>query len=239
MCANASSSLSTSLSTAPAPLRVDVRAAELLLADLLADAALDDRRAGDEELARLPDHEREVRGHDAGRTEAGDRAHAGAHHRHLGEEGDDHVPGRVRGHVGALHLVERLDAAAAARAVDEADDGQPQLARHELAVALLVGDRRVGGAAADREVVAADDDTAAVDPSGTQHEVRRHDLDQAAVLVAGFAGQRARLVEGTGIEQALDALAHRELAARVLARDVLGPAHPPGQLHAALDLVDL
>ena len=57
MAANASSSLSTSLSTAPLSCAWMCDAAELLLGDHLADAALDHGRPGDEELARAFHHD--------------------------------------------------------------------------------------------------------------------------------------------------------------------------------------
>jgi hypothetical protein len=80
-------------------------------------------------------------------------------------------------------------------------------------VHLLLEDRGVGGAAADGEVVAAYHDRAAVDAPTAHHEVRRGQLGEPALLVvAAASGQRAHLVERSGIEDPLDALAHRELA---------------------------
>jgi hypothetical protein len=46
-------------------------------------------------------------------------------------------------------------------------------------------------------------------------------------------------VEAAGVEHALHALAHGQLAGRVLARDPLGPAHLPRELLAAVQLIEL
>src|SRR5450432_1957697 len=57
-------------------------------------------------------------------------------------------------------------------------------------------------------------------------EVRRREVGEPALrVVLGLAGDSADLVEGARIEQTLDALAHRELAAVMLALDLVGPAH--------------
>ena len=57
-------------------------------------------------------------------------------------------------------------------------------------------------------------------------DVGRQEAGQLArVVVLALARERAGLVEAAGIEQALDALAHGELAGGVLARDALGAAH--------------
>src|SRR3989442_717938 len=80
---------------------------------------------------------------------------------------------------------------------------------------------------------------AAVDPSRPHHEVGRANRGERSILIRGRAGQRAGLVERRGVEQALDALAHGESPRLVLALDVLGPAHLPGELLASLQLLDL
>jgi hypothetical protein len=70
--------------------------------------------------------------------------------------------------------------------------------------------------------------------------VGRHEARQLArVVVLALARDGAGLVEAAGVEEALDALAHGELAGGVLARDALGPAHPAGELLAASQLVEL
>ena len=90
----------------------------------------------------------------------GDRPQRGRHHRHRGEVLDQVEAGQRRD-VGEAHLLERLDAAAATGAVHEPDERQPQVVRHALRVDGLLPDGGVGGAAADGEVVALHDRTAA------------------------------------------------------------------------------
>ena len=58
-------------------------------------------------------------------------------------------------------------------------------------------------------------------------------------VVLGLAGDGADLVEAAAIDQAVDALAHGEPAAVVLALDLVGAAHPPRQLLARAQLVEL
>ena len=61
---------------------------------------------------------------------------------------------------------------------------------------LLAADRRVGGAAAHREVVAADHDRPAVDAAAPEHEVGRLErLELAIVAVLRAAREGADLVE--------------------------------------------
>ena len=64
-------------------------------------------------------------------------------------------------------------------------------------------------------------------------------LELAVVAVRAHAGERARLVEGALVEQAFEALAHRQAPGRVLARHALLAAHPLGQLLAASQLLQL
>ena len=151
---------------------VDVAPAELLLGDVLTEAC-HHRWSGHEDLRGVADHERVVRCRHPGRAQAGHRAEGQRHGRHHGQVVDDHLPARVGRHIGATLGVEALDAAAAAGAVDQADDRQAQLVGHLLGVDLLLGDGGVGRAAPDGEVVAADHHRAAVDAAPTHDEVGR------------------------------------------------------------------
>ena len=108
-------------------------------------------------------HQRVVAGDDPGRAEPGDRAEGQRDDGHGGQVGDDPLPARVGRDVRVAGVLERLDRAAAAGAVDEAHDRHPVLVGELLGHHLLGGDRRVGRPAAHREVVAADDDRAAVE----------------------------------------------------------------------------
>ena len=63
---------------------------------------------------------------------------------------------------------------------------------------------------------------------------------QLAVLVVGpAAGERTGLVERARVEEALDALPDRQSSGRVLALDALLAAHPPRELLAAAQLLEL
>src|SRR5215210_7320426 len=104
---------------------------------------------------------------------------------------------------------------------------------HALGIDGLLPDRGVGGAAPDGEVVALYDRAPSVDPALPDDRVRRHEVRELAVVaVACASGQCAGLVEAAVVEQPLDALADREPAGRVLARDALLAAHPARELLA-------
>src|SRR5262249_21961247 len=133
-----------------------------------------------------------------------------------------------------------LHRTAAAGAVDQAHQRQTQLVCHLLRHHLLLPDRRIGGAAAHREVVTADHDRAIVDAAAPEYEIgrlERRDLTLRAVL--GAAGKRADLTEAAGIEQRLDALAHGEAAGIMLALDLVRPAHLARQRLTATQFLDV
>ena len=81
---------------------------------------------------------------DAHRPESRDRSKAGRNNRHFTERFHDRIPSRIRRDVGASHALEHFDAAASARAVDEADDGQSEADGQLFAVSHLVADGGVG-----------------------------------------------------------------------------------------------
>ena len=81
---------------------------------------------------------------------------------------------------------------------------------------------------------------AAVDAAASHHEVGGCDVDDlAVVVVGGAAGERADLVERAGIEERVDALAHGELALRVMLGDLLVAAHASRERVASRQLVEL
>ena len=94
-------------------------------------------------------------------------------------------------------------------------------------------------AAADGEILAADDDVASVDRAEAHHVGSRGELDETAALVAARSGERADLVEGAAIEELVEALADGEPAALVLARDAVRLAALEGALEPLVELVDL
>ena len=150
------------------------------------------------------------------------------------------MPAGVGRHIGVAVGLDGLHRAAAAGAVDQPYDRQPKLVRHLLRHHLLLPDGGIGGAAAHREVVAADHDRSAVDPAASEHEIGRlQRLKLAVVAVAAAPRDRADLVEAVRVEQAVDALAHREPAGIVLALDLFGPAHLPGERLAPPQFFDL
>ena len=114
-----------------------------------------------------------------------------------------------------------------------------QLARHPFGVYLLLEDRRVRRAAANGEVVTADDDGTALDAGATHHEVRGREAGQLTLVVLGSSRERADFVEAAGVDQRVDALADGELASVVLTGDLLLATHRGRQLGAPPQLVEL
>src|SRR5439155_677207 len=154
--------------------------------------------------------------------------------------GDDPLPAADARDVGAAGRLDGLHRAAATRALDQADQRQPQLVGHRLALQVLFLDGGVGRAAAHREVVAADDDRAPVHFCAAEDEVRRRErLEVVGRVVGGLAGDLADLVEGAGIDELGDALADGHPAARVLALHALRAAELLGEALAAPQLVHL
>ena len=217
------------------------RPAEPLLVGRLAHAGhRDDGWAGNEQLRRSLHDDREVGADHARRAEARHRSERRGHHGNDREVLHDEVEPRQRRHVGEPHLLERLHAAAAARAVHEPDEREAQVVRQPLRVHGLLPDRRVGGAAADGEVVARHDRAAPVDAALADDRVRGQELAQLPVLVIGpAAGQRTGLVKRPAVEEALDALPDRQSSGRVLALDPLLATHPPRELLAPAQLLEL
>ena len=223
---------------------MDVPAAQVLLGDLVAHGVADDRRAGDEKLGDVAHHHREVAEHRLGRADADHAAQQQVDHRHRGELlgviGAAEMAGQERaaaahharpaGLDGAGAFLDRRvgrggllghhggDAAAARRAVEQADRGRAELDRQPVEIARLLADRAVGMAAARGEVVGADDAGAALDAALAADMAGRREFgDVAASSKRREARQAADLAEAAGIEQSVDALAAGELAAVALA----------------------
>ena len=178
-------------------------AAELVLLQLLADAG-DHGRTGDEHLRRILDDHRVVAGHDARRAEARGRAERqrDAGHRRQVLQHVDPFPPVIAGQQRMALGLDVFHRAAAAGAVDQAHDRQPQVARHALGGQRLLEDAGVVGAAAHGEIVARDHHPPPVDQRATEHEIRRGEVLQLAGLVIDAdAGRGADLAEGVGIDQ--------------------------------------
>ena len=213
-------------------------AAQRLLVNVLAGAALHHRRAGHEQLGGALDQDRQVRRAQPGRTEAGDRAEAGRDHRDDRQVVDDVVPAGVHRHVGVAGLLERLDAAAAAGPFDQPDDRQPEFVRQ------LLGSRSacamMPASAAPPRMVKSSPPTTTLRPAmppGAGDEVGRHEAGQLArIVISSRSGQRADLTERALVEQGRDPLADGEPPGVMLPPDLLRTAHrsarllPPAQL---------
>src|SRR5207248_4267197 len=105
---------------------------------------------------------------------------------------------------------------------------------------LLAVDGGVGGTAADREVVTADDHLAALDPAGPEDVVGGRELLQRPVgPVFREPGQPAPLLEAARVEERVDPLADGQPAGVLLPLDALGAAHLPGQLLPPAEFVNL
>ncbi len=145
--------------------RLRARAAERLLVGRLAHRRGDHRRAGDEELRRCRARSREKC--DATTRAAPSPAHRPERrrdHRHAGEVVDRDLQAGQERHVREAHLLERLDADPPPPVPSTSrTSGKPEVVRHALGLDHLLPDRRVGRAAADREVVGLDDGAAAVE----------------------------------------------------------------------------
>ena len=102
---------------------------------------------------------------------------------------------------------------------------------------MLALDGRVGRAAADGEVVPADDDWPAVHARAAEDEVgRREELEVVVGVVRRLARDLAHLVEGVRVDQACDALADGQPPLVVLALHPLRAAEPVGESLAPTQL---
>ena len=135
---------------------------------------------------------------------------------------------------------EVLHRAAAARAVDQAHQRQAQVAGHRSDRQQLVLDTAVVGAAAHGEIVAGDRHRTAADAPAPHDQIGRREVRQFAIrAVLCNAREAADFVERARVEQPVDALAHRELAAVVLALDLVRPAHLLRERLAPAQFLDL
>src|SRR5262249_11624512 len=130
--------------------------------------------------------------------------------------------------------------AAAAGALDEADQRKPELVRHPLAHIVLALDGRVGRPAAHGEVIAPDHDGTPVDLRPSEDEIRRREVfEGVGRVVRRPARYLPQLMKGARIDRPRDPLADGVASAVVLALDALGSAEPLGELFAAPQLVQL
>ena len=192
--------------------RVDVGAAELLRRHVLPGRGLHERRAADEDRPGAADDHRLVRH----RRHVGAARGAGAHH-------DRDLRDALRGH---LRLVEEdppevlavgedlgLEGQEGAAGVDEVDAREPVLLRHLLRAQVLLHGEREVGAALDGRVVRDDHALAALDDADAGDDARA----RRTAVVHLPRGERVQLEEGgAGVDEAVDPLPRRELAARAV-----------------------
>ena len=192
--------------------RVDVGAAELLGRHVLPGRGLHERRAADEDRPRAA-HDHGLVRH---RRHVGAAGGARAHH-------DRDLRDALRGH---LRLVEEdppevlavgedlgLERQERAARVDEIDAREPVLLRHLLRAQVLLHREREVRAALDGRVVRDDHALAALDDADARDDARA----RRAVVVHLPGGERVQLEEGgAGVDEPVDPLPRRQLAARAV-----------------------
>ena len=179
--------------------------------------------------------------HESPGRETGHRTRRHGHHRYFAHGiGDDPESGRGVDRLAdspAPAPAAALDAAAAA--FEGTHQRHLVLHGEMLGVDALAQTGRVGRAALQREILAARDHAAALDSTEADHVVGRHEADQLVVVVVVRDGcGLTLLLEGAGIQNAVDALADGQSAAGVLLGDAFLAALLLGQAAAALDFPD-
>ena len=216
---------------------MDLRAAEVFLGLLVVGRTLvgftqpvDHGGPGSEDLAEALDHDRVMAGDRACRAEPGSRAERKGDDRHRVEVLHHVRPAGDGRDIGRADLFERLHAAAAAGAVDHADDRQLQFVRHLLGLHHLAADACVGRPAANGEIVGRGHDRAAVHQRLAEQEGGGKDAGEIAVLVIRTAScDLADFAESTIVAQRGEPGACVHLAAPMLAGDLIRAAHLFGQ----------
>ena len=200
---------------------VDRCAAQMLAIDILVRHRFHDLGSGDEHVARPLDHDREVGD--------GRRVDGAAGTRPQDQRDLRHDPGRQRvaqEDVGVA--AERHDAFLDSRAarIIQADDRRADLDREVHHLADLLGVRFRQRSAENREVLAEDEHEPAVDRAVTGDDaVAQVALAVQAEVSRAVRDERVQLDERIRVEQQLQSLARRQLAAIVLLLDpLLSPA---------------
>ncbi len=201
-----------------AGLVVPHRAPQLFLRHRLVRDRLDHVGPGDEHVARLPDHDREV----SDRRRIHRATCARPHDR--GDLRDDARGQRVaEKDVGVA--AERYDAFLNARAtrVVEPDDRRPQLHREVHDFHDLRGVRFRQRAAEDGEILRERVDRTSIDAAvACDHAISRHDLIRHAEIPAAVGDELVGLLERARIEEQFHPLACGQLPGCMLTTDALG-----------------
>ena len=190
-------------------------AAELLLGHHLVGDGLDDVRPGDEHVARLVHHDREVGDGRRVHGAAGARAHDGGDLRH--DTGRQRVAEKDIG-VAAERQHPLLDPRATR--VVQPDDRRPRRHRqiHDLDDLGGVGLRQ--RPAKDGEILREDVDETTIDAAAPGDDtITRYDPVLHPEVAAPMGDELVHLVERAGVEEQIDPLARGELAGGVLAGD--------------------
>ena len=172
------------------------------------------------------------------RTQPCDRAQPQRDTRYRAHIGDDCLPAGSAGHIGTAGGFDCLDRSAAAGSFNEPQQGQAQLVSHALAHQVLVLDRGVGGTAANCEVIATDDNAAAIDHGAAENKIGRCQFFKIVVaVILRHAGNLAEFAEAAVIGEHRDAFANCQPAAIMLALDPLGTAEFLGKGFATFQFV--
>jgi hypothetical protein len=213
---------------------VDRSAAEVFGGDRLVGDRLHDIRAGHKHIAGVTDHEDEV-----GHRRAIDVAARARPHNHGNLRNDtrgQHVP-REHLAIPAKRCDTFLDAGTTG--IEQADDGRTVAQGEVLDLADFLGMRLGQRPAKDREVLCKQIDDAAVDraPAGNNAIAWKLRLFHAEVC-ATVLYEPVEFLERSIIQQQLDPLARRQLAARVLRIDPPLTAAKSCQFATALEFLD-
>ena len=104
---------------------------------------------------------------------------------------------------------------------------------------LFPGNTGIGCAAAHGEIIACNDNIAAIQLAATADEIARAEIDDIAFVVIGSgAGKRTHFAERAVIQQGVYPFPNRQLAIVMMPVDLFLAAHAIGKLFAFLELFD-
>ncbi|MNI06807.1 hypothetical protein D3C73_598010 [compost metagenome] len=211
-----------------------VVSAEVVLVDIDAERLLHHRRAGREHLALAAHHDRQMRGGDPQRTEAGTRTVGDTDNGHGAQQVGDRQQGITR-NLGVAELVEQLHTAAGA--VDHANDRQLVFPGITVGVDPLFRDRRLRRSAANGEVIRRDHGASLLDLAHANHRrARCGRSDLALGRVFHGTGEDAEFLEAFAIEQVADAFTRREFALGMMLLHCFRAAQCIGNFAASADV---
>ena len=188
-----------------------MRATEFFLGNRLTEGAFHQSRPTDHHLRGLLGHDREMRGDQTGRGQAGYGSQCGGRNRHHGHGlHDRHEPGRG---VHRLRTPGRFTAVLPTRdtpaaAFEEANEGQPVATRQLFGPHALAKAGGRGRAALKGKVLTTNHTGAARNLAEADNIIRGGKRTELALLVGfGVTGNRPLFAERVGIEQLVHTLA--------------------------------